>query len=317
MTDENDDEARAAVDEVVGTALSAMKAGMERHRPPPILYHLTNASGALGILTSKTLWASRAMSLNDSSEIAFGIDLTRRYLMERIEKERSPKREIFLKHALDWLLPTPEQPDLVINIEHFVVSFCGDVGRSSHWLHYGNVGAGYALGFESARLEAKAFELVKVIYDAEEQIAVIDQAVKIVEEKLLDVTYRKSVDTLAAAGGVASHLCATAIRALTARLKHPSFSSEDEWRLVTMNFSNMTLADGGVPLKQGYLARGSRIIPYLTADYASGLPISEIVLGQAVDLEHARGALQYLFREQEIVPAPSIRQTEVPVRPNF
>jgi hypothetical protein len=36
--------------------------------PPPILYHYTSQDGLLGILDSKSIWASKVQYLNDEQE---------------------------------------------------------------------------------------------------------------------------------------------------------------------------------------------------------------------------------------------------------
>src|SRR5688572_19128424 len=42
---------------------------------PERLYHFTDCSGLLGVFENKTLWASLATSLNDPSEVRYGLDL--------------------------------------------------------------------------------------------------------------------------------------------------------------------------------------------------------------------------------------------------
>jgi hypothetical protein len=42
---------------------------------PQRLYHYTSQSGLLGILSAKTLWATRIQYLNDSTEFAYALGL--------------------------------------------------------------------------------------------------------------------------------------------------------------------------------------------------------------------------------------------------
>src|SRR6266568_442547 len=44
----------------------------------PRLYHYTSQEGLLGILSSKTLWATRIQSLNDSTEFAYTLALLKK-----------------------------------------------------------------------------------------------------------------------------------------------------------------------------------------------------------------------------------------------
>jgi hypothetical protein len=41
------------------------------NNPPPELFHYTSPEGFMGIVTTKTLWASDMLSLNDASEIQY------------------------------------------------------------------------------------------------------------------------------------------------------------------------------------------------------------------------------------------------------
>jgi hypothetical protein len=246
--------------------------------------------------------------------VAYGIERTKRYLQRRAETEASPKRKVFLEHVLHWLNGSESiNRERIINIEHFVASFCDRIDKSGLWLHYGQSGKGYALGFDSARLSRAPFELLKVIYDPKEQDELIDSAVRGIEEEFLDVVFEQDGDTLRRAGGVASHLCATNIRAMAARLKHPSFEAEEEWRLATMDLTGGRVEDKGVILESGYRATDGRIVPYVIAEYGDDLPLNDIVVGSGVDLAAAIGALTYLFRQETVGPVP-IAQSDVPVR---
>jgi len=288
---------------------------MEAHRPPPVLYHFASVEGVEGILTSKKLWASLATSLNDATEITYGIERTKRYIKKRLEQARgvSLKREAFLTYALRWLEGEGVNTDLLVNIEHFVVSFCGRVDKSGMWLHYGRSGTGYALGFDAARLARAPFDLWKVIYDPEEQDDFIHNAVSIIEEEFLDVAFEQDVDTLARAGGAASHLCATTIRAMAARLKDPAFDCEYEWRLGTMDVTGAHIEDTGIELQRGDRVSGDRTVPYMVADYGADLPLAKVIVGYSVDLDAANSTLALKFREEKIRPVP-ISKSEVPIR---
>jgi hypothetical protein len=311
--------AELSKDEAVRRLLSAgeraVKFGMDAHHAPPVLYHFTSVEGLKGILTSKELWASPATSLNDASEITYGIDRTKRYIRERLGqgKGQSPKREAFLKHVLLWIEGETVNRDLIISIDHFVTSFCGRVDKSGMWLHYGRSGKGYALGFDSGRLRRAPFDLWKVIYDPKEQDALIDNAVRVIEEEFLDVTFAQDDETTARAGGTAAHLCATTIRAMAARLKHPAFDSEDEWRLATMDLTGTLIEDAGIKLKTGYRTTEGLIVPYMVAAYGPEFPLTEIIVGYGVDLAAASSALSFMLREEKVHPVP-ISKSDVPVR---
>jgi hypothetical protein len=158
------------------------------------------------------------------------------------------------------------------------------------------------------------FALQKVLYDPREQDALIDGAIRTIEDEFLDLAFEQEGDTLARVGGTASHLCATSVRALAVRIKHPSFEEEDEWRLTTMNITGHHIANAGVPLVVRYRACDGRIVPYMAARYEDGLPVSELVVGYGLDFAAATGALGVLFRDQQIEPPPKVFRSAVPVR---
>ena len=56
---------------------------------PPILYHYTSQTGLIGMLNTKTIWASKIHYLNDSKEFALALKLARRELTKRIRAATS------------------------------------------------------------------------------------------------------------------------------------------------------------------------------------------------------------------------------------
>jgi hypothetical protein len=51
--------------------------------PPETLHHYTTAAGLIGILRSKSLWASDCRFLNDRSELVYGHNLVKDYLVKQ------------------------------------------------------------------------------------------------------------------------------------------------------------------------------------------------------------------------------------------
>lgn len=51
-------------------------------QPPPILHHFTDSSGLFGILDTHTLRASLATTLNDCSEVEYGVNLAKTVLSQ-------------------------------------------------------------------------------------------------------------------------------------------------------------------------------------------------------------------------------------------
>jgi hypothetical protein len=77
------DEASKAAEEL-GMALDELLGSWkDKESPPPTLFHFTDCDGLVGILTTKTLRASLATSLNDASETKYAISRLRSRLEAR------------------------------------------------------------------------------------------------------------------------------------------------------------------------------------------------------------------------------------------
>jgi len=141
----------------------------ERHpwtKEFPEVAHYTTAEGILGILASKTLWATHYRFLNDYSELEHG----KRYVTEIYQEVDKSMSNIFKGRPQEleklwWnpLAPNNNDP------EFFVTSFCGipkdkpDLGRNgllSQWRGYGRNGS-FAIIFDSLKLAESYFSFAK------------------------------------------------------------------------------------------------------------------------------------------------------------
>ncbi len=294
----------------LGRVLATFQNRSETHGVPPLLYHFTDAAGAVGIVRSKELWASRAMSLNDSSEVHYGWDRCKGYLQKRLDAEQLTLMKRFLEFTMSFLDDPRANPEISIPGEPFVVSFCGEKDQSSHWLHYGRAGRGYALGCVPGELTKSPCSLIKMIYDHSEQEIFIGDEIRRLEEIVHGFASKtQDAGALERVARMAGSLCSGLVSSIATYLKHPAFESEQEWRLVSNGYFRNA---NEVPLRMGYRISDSRIIPYIILEYSDGVPISEVVLGSCVDVIAAKGALGYLFGNR--IDALSIGQSAVPVR---
>src|SRR5512133_1541887 len=69
--------------------------------PQGVLYHYTTFSGLLGIVGSRSLWASDIRYMNDSAELKHTADLLRTEINRRLGA--SPGRPQLYNQFLDWL----------------------------------------------------------------------------------------------------------------------------------------------------------------------------------------------------------------------
>ncbi len=142
---------------------------LHRH-PPEILYHYTTQQGLLGIIGQREIWATRTQYMNDDREFRHGVQVVREELsVMKIEPQYHDKTKLF-----------EEMEEGIEGIESFNVCVCsfsegGDA--LSQWRAYGGGASGFSIGFSGAFMRAVSdhlnFWLVRVIYDEDEQRAMI------------------------------------------------------------------------------------------------------------------------------------------------
>jgi hypothetical protein len=180
---------------------------------PESLHHYTSAVGLQGILRSKSLWASDCRFLNDRSELVYGHNLVREYLLSQ-----SGPVAAALAHGAP---PIDEKAQI------YVASFCERGDLLSQWRGYCRVQDGYSMAFRfSSLLADKKAPLTKVLYEPKDQ------------EKHLSDLLRSVTDVLSRAGFPSDQtadlfrFAVDVVWAFPFCLKDRSFEGEQEWRLV-------------------------------------------------------------------------------------
>ncbi len=128
---------------------TSFEESLRSRKPPPIVYHYTDDLGLKGILESGQLWLSDISSLNDPSELNHGFSIAIDVLA-RMVANGPPERPEFARR-----LKTLAERRSVQGVALFLVcsfSFRGD--DLGQWRAYADNGRGYALGFDTAALEA-------------------------------------------------------------------------------------------------------------------------------------------------------------------
>jgi len=214
--------------------------GME---PPPRLYHYTSQRGLLGILSSKTIWATRIQFLNDSTELGYSIALWQeavQFRIARLESDTSLPSEL-KTDVLKILRPLSQVFNSASKASIYVACFSEDGDTLSQWRGYCPGGHGYSIGFNSAQIidatPAKFF-LAPCIYDKEKQV-------KLMDELLLGLFADCGVSDPSKSKSKAEftspeyrHAFVMQFFFLASLLKHPSFFEEREWRLISSPISD-------------------------------------------------------------------------------
>ena len=280
-----------------------IKALVTRRRPR-ILFHYTSGAGLIGILESRSIWATNIRFLNDSTEYDFAVGLARRVIQERIDKARN-KFEVAVASVLQERLTTDPAADV------YVTSFSENADQLSQWRAYSPPTGGYALGFRAKSLLEPAlsnpsFFLTPCIYDSLSQEKLIrklfDDVLVFAEEShnaglTHDRVFREAFKLF----GRLIPLAAPAI-------KHPSFVEEQEWRLVRLPAS----FDFELPqIREGR----SMLIPYHRHSFPKpeNMPIEEVVVGPTPNPILARDAAEALLLSRGLTSAIA-RSSSIPYR---
>ncbi|MCC0089108.1 DUF2971 domain-containing protein [Aeromonas veronii] len=240
------------------------------------LYHYTDQNGFIGIFDSRTLWATKIQYLNDHNEYYLAAKIASKILKERIEKETDFDIRFTYEEFLNRI-------QLMSHINVCVCSLSEQGDLLSQWRGYSNKMGGYSIGFDFDSIESIAkrngFELVKCIYDEEQQVnkveSVINEAIGIVDQGSRYGINRKSID----------YFEETLLK-LAPVLKDSHFSEEAEWRLVGIA-NTMSLS---------FRAGNSMLLPFKKILLGSKLElkemVQEIIIGHTPHIDLAKQATQ-------------------------
>ena len=251
---------------------------------PDLLWHYTDAGGLFGIITHERLWATQTSFLNDSTEVAYGLELVTsamasydpRHLKEatarHLERFFDPRRASLAR----WL----DQ-----NLDVYVTCFCADGDLLSQWRAYAgrDDAGGYALGmgtdpplqgWPQDAPGGHEVALRRVLYDPVEQEAacheLIDTLVPILDADPEDAELQRSFARNLVSGVVE----------FASWCKDPAFEEEQEWRIVYVRNNDSSK----LPVRHR-MARGL-LVPYVELELPcpveplqGHLPVKAIRLG--------------------------------------
>src|SRR6266702_4623198 len=194
----------------------------QKSKLPQRLYHYTSQEGLLGILSSKTLWATRIQYLNDSTELAYTLALLKKAFDLQFQQPLTKLLTLDpVRKALDGLRLVPIH----------VACFSEKQDDLSQWRGYSPGGGGFSIGFDPDQLaeaaERRAAFIAPCIYDPDRQSQLVKHLVDgFIKEGITErdkdfdakkISYDFTMDCVF----------------LASVLKHPSFKHEQEWRIVS------------------------------------------------------------------------------------
>ncbi len=249
--------------------------------PEKPLFHYSSLKGLHGIVTSKSIWATHYMFLNDSTEYTYGIGLAKTMLKKFIKEE---SKNFCCKLSYDEMKAIEDREDYIKNIPVFVSSFCEDGDLLSQWRGYSGV-EGVSIGFDFSKLKDTfknknlGFYLTECVYKEEEQLKMMDRfwdASK-KETKINGNKDAKNINTWLV--NVAHNFLGKCML-FSPMFKDESFSEEKEWRLISNSF-RFNKSDERIKFR----IEKSAIVPYVEFKLKrenEPLSFSEIILGPSL-----------------------------------
>lgn len=271
---------------------------------PERLYHFTDCSGVIGIFEQKTLWASLATSLNDPSEVRYGLNLACA-LFDR----GSITAEHFSLVGIDDLVARRAAESRA-----YIISFCENLNLAGQWLHYGRSGSGVAVGFHPGHLTRTPYELFRIVYPQDRQIDLIRGIIETIDNSLAELLPTIDDDVQKERlSKVASDIAADELWMASPKLKHPSFEAEQEWRLIAYELRGPGAPHGESPTGMTHFrASAGRVVPYKKLMFPM-LPAFEVVLGASCPMAPSDLGILVLM-EEKLGSRLTIRMSDVPVR---
>jgi hypothetical protein len=283
---------------------------------PELLYHYTTPAGFLGIIESKTIWATGVRHLNDSQEVVRAIEIAKDLLPE-FESD----------HPAVPLTRDLRENELEQGLRRiFVASLTEDGEQLSQWRGYGGGAAAYSVGFDRLALqdEANASEwgvLRRCIYEPDEQREYLHTGLKnmisqAVEGRFGD-PFRERYDppTPGSAEAFAWGQLYAGLLGSAAFMKHKGFAEEQEWRLVTSLHASEEV-------QHRALAHG--IAPYIAMPLPRSdgqLDLRETIIGSTAEQPRAYEAVHSVYVKAHLLRPNmaetligEVRHSEIPFR---
>ena len=269
-------------------------------KPPPRLYHYTNAQGLMGILKSGTLHASNLKAVNDKGELQYGFDLIKKALLAKAQSSKTTQmgRRLF-SHFAEFVNPYAIVGEMGVCLDVYSVAFCEDGDCLPQWRAYSSQASGYCIGFSGdslSKIFGEGIVLVPVIYDQKQQSGIIKSLMNALEcvvpylessnEQTRDLYFMQATAHV----GLLFSFIGTVF-------KSSDFQSEHEWRIIVHNEIKMSRY---VRETEFRVSQNGTLIPFvkLVPRRNRKLPIVSIAMGSTTPHEVNSYSLRLLLNTQ-------------------
>jgi len=206
------------------------------HRP---IYHYTSQRGLLGIITEKKIWATNILYMNDSTEFTYSVELAYSEV-EKLRKISRNNEDISFLELINTNLRAMNVWLYAKNI--YVCSFSTESDQLSQWRGYCPNGNGFSIGFnfDSQLLDfsrQQGFDLFECVYNQSDQSEIIKEFLVEALDKFHLISAKANLDDRTTQALRTFEFGHKFLR-IASRFKHPKFSEEKEWRLISQPISS-------------------------------------------------------------------------------
>ncbi|TWT24892.1 DUF2971 domain-containing protein [Planomicrobium sp. CPCC 101110] len=258
------------------------------HETEQTLYHYTGLPSLMGMMETNQLWMSKGTFLNDSSELVY-FSKVLEFVAKKLEnRKHTPLWRLYIRELVRVMgLFMEEVKDNGFEVYIFSLSHSQD--SLALWYNYAK-GEGYNIGFSAEQLFQKVSGFSSgpmlhgyVMYGRKEQEEVLIE--------LLLKTYElvEPYETEEIKKALPDHFFSL-IASCAVFFKDPAFKSEEEYRIALM--SQKSDEQPNVQFR----AQNGVIIPYITVDFQTKLPISHITIGPKNNVDIAKSGMEHYLK---------------------
>jgi hypothetical protein len=267
-----------------------------------LLYHYTSPEGLKGIISSRKIWATDVLYLNDSAEFNYALD----FLYSILEEKYSIRE---MDTAITFFVDS--RPEERIYPSVYVVAFSSEPDQLSQWRGYCPPTGGFSIGFHKGKLEqyfkSQEAELDHCVYNIFEQRDLLESLAQEIYDSYKGylgggkLTLEQEAESSAKDNKTLGQ-----VLKLAPRIKHPSFSEENEWRLVVK----------GSLLKKWkvqYRVSRSLLIPYVEVGPIDPDCFSQIIVGPCPHINLSYQSVKHFVRAT-LGRDKEVTKSEIPYR---
>lgn len=280
--------------------------------PQKTLYHYTGISSLIRIAESKKIWASHIYFLNDTSEVTYAGEVMRDAIVEHFDDSTDKEEQLFLHELYSWIFSTFK--DTMYHL--FIVALTEEGNLLSQWRSYTPHGKGVSIGFKPKfllrNIKSQNLRIARCLYQASEQKELMHDLLS----KML-ITFNQERQTYDSSHfdpsqkylGIMKNFIGDLLQVFSI-IKHPAFSEEKEWRIISPYFPMCTVHE--IKFREG----ASMLVPYIEVDLSNikeeETLFEEVYLGPAQHVKLSTSTLSDYLSSKNI--CNKLTYSDIPYR---